>query len=203
VHHANPRLGDTVAIFGLGVVGLLTMQLARIAGAHKLIVFDPLPKRREMALQLGANEALDPTAVDPGKAVRDRNDGRGADVAIECAASVIALQQSTRAVGPLGRVIMASMPNQAAPFHFGQEVHFNGIGIRGANVTQMPPEMGPLWSPDRRDTLCREFLGTLQLIPLITHEFPFEKAADAYALLDTNPKEVVSMVLRCPAAEKK
>jgi len=202
VHHAAPRLGDTVAIFGLGVVGLLTLQLAKLAGAHKIIGFDLLPKRREMALNTGATEALDPTAVDPGKAVRDLNDRRGADVAIECAANVNALQQATRAVDTLGRVIMASMPNQAAPFHFGMEMHFNAVSIRGANVTQMPPEMGPLWNADRRDALCRELLTKLDLLPLITHEFEFEKAAEAYALLDTNPRDVISAIFRCPAAKK-
>lgn len=202
VHHASPRLGDTVAIFGLGVVGLLTLQLAKLAGAHRIIAFDLIPKRREMGLKMGANEALDPTTVDPGNAVRDLNEKRGADVAIECAASAVALQQATRAVGPLGRVVMASMPNNPAPFHFGQEVHFNGIGIRGANVSQMPSEMGPLWNADRRDALCREWLGKLDLLPLITHEFEFEKAAEAYALLDTNPRDVISAIFRCPAAGK-
>jgi threonine dehydrogenase-like Zn-dependent dehydrogenase len=200
VHHARPVLGDTVAIFGLGAVGLITLQVAKLAGATRVIAFDLLPKRREMALQMGADVAADPSQRDPAHVVRDANTGRGADVAIECAASVRALQDATRAVDRRGRVIMASMPNQPGMFHFGQEMHFSAISITGANVMQTPHDLGPQWNLERQEQLAVDLIPRLDLVPLITHEFAFHEAAKAYALLDQNPAEVISAVLRCDEA---
>jgi threonine dehydrogenase-like Zn-dependent dehydrogenase len=202
VQHARLSLGDTVVVFGLGVVGLLTLQLARLNGAQRIIAFDPIAKRREMALRFGAHAALDPTNTDPGNVVRELNDGRGADVAIECSANIVALQQCTRAVGELGRVVLASMPNHPAPFHFGMEMHFNAVTIHGANVMKMLPELGPLWDMERRDAVARQLLTTMDLLPLITHEFKFADAANAYDFLDKSPQDVIGAIFRCPAAEK-
>ena len=59
-HDARIRLGDHVAVIGLGAIGLLLVQLARLAGARRVSAVDPVPSRRELALALGADEALDP-----------------------------------------------------------------------------------------------------------------------------------------------
>lgn len=196
VHHARPVLGDTLAIFGLGAVGLIILQLAKRAGAQKIIAFDLLPKRRELAKCFGADVVADPSQTDPAYVVRENNSGRGADVAIEAAASYRAIQDATRAVDRRGRVIMASMPNIPATFHFGHEVHFNAISITGANVMQTPHDLGPQWNLDRQSELSKALIPQLDLIPLITKEYPFENASEAYAMLDQNPSEVISIVLR-------
>ncbi len=200
VHHARSAFGDTLVIFGLGPVGLITLQLARRAGAARIIGFDPLAARRKLALQLGADFAADPTQDEAAAFVRQHNQGRGADVAIECAATGRALQDATRAVDRRGRVILASMPQQAFHFHFGQEVHFNAVSIAGANVMQPPHDLGPLWSLRRQEQLALDLIPALDLLPLITHEFPFARAADAYALIDRQGAEVVSVILRCDPA---
>src|SRR5439155_19883290 len=62
VRDGNVRLGDRVAVFGLGAIGLLTMQAARASGAEHVVAVDPLATRRERALRMGADVALDPTA---------------------------------------------------------------------------------------------------------------------------------------------
>ena len=61
---ANIRLGDTVAVFGMGAIGLIAVQMARLAGARTVIAVDPIPTRRELALRFGADHALDPLAGD-------------------------------------------------------------------------------------------------------------------------------------------
>jgi threonine dehydrogenase-like Zn-dependent dehydrogenase len=68
----NIKLGDRVAIFGLGAIGLFAVQLARIAGASAVIVLDPIPARRELALAFGADLAFDPLEGDgdAGLAIR-------------------------------------------------------------------------------------------------------------------------------------
>ena len=199
-HHARPTFGDTVAVFGAGVVGLLTTAMLRRAGAGRVIVLDPIPQRREMAGRFGADVTLDPTERDPAYVIRDHNAGRGADVAIEASANAKAVQQCPRAVEPKGRVIIGSMPGEPIPFHFGQEVHFNGIAITGANVMQMPGYMAQQWDMDRRDAWARALLDQLDLLPLLTHEYELDDAAQAYEKIDTAPQDVVSLTLRCPSA---
>ncbi len=72
VRDAEIVLGDRVAVFGLGAIGLVAAQLARLAGADQVIAVDPLANRRELALALGADVAIDPTAegADAGLAIR-------------------------------------------------------------------------------------------------------------------------------------
>jgi 2-desacetyl-2-hydroxyethyl bacteriochlorophyllide A dehydrogenase len=80
---ARIRTGDTVAILGGGTIGLLMLQLARASGAARIIVSEPLPRKRLLARTLGADLALDPGTDDVAAAVRDTTEV-GADVVIEC-----------------------------------------------------------------------------------------------------------------------
>ena len=82
VHDASLRLGDRIAIFGLGAFGLLTVQLARLQGAAWIAASDPIPTRRALAEKLGADLVLDPTTTDVGLELRQL-DGVGVDVAVE------------------------------------------------------------------------------------------------------------------------
>jgi len=72
VRDAEMTLGDRVAVFGLGAIGLIAVQLARLAGADHVTAVDPLVNRRDLALALGADVALDPTSGDSdvGLAIR-------------------------------------------------------------------------------------------------------------------------------------
>jgi len=197
VHHANPTLGDTAAVYGLGVVGLLVVQLLRRAGVKHIIGFDLIELRRDMAGRFGADVVLDPTAGDPATAVRAHNNNEPVDIAIEAAANDKALQAAVRSVCRRGRVVIGSMPNHPWQFHFGQEMHFNGVRIYGANVTAFPDDLGPGWSAPRRDEYAIELLSDLDLLPLLTHEFPLDEAPRVYEMLDQNPNDVISVALKC------
>src|SRR5690606_536854 len=69
---AGIRLGDRVAVFGLGAIGLIAVQLARLAGAAEVTAVDPLANRRDLAMAFGADVAIDPAGVDgdAGLAIR-------------------------------------------------------------------------------------------------------------------------------------
>lgn len=84
VDRAGIRPGDTVVIIGAGTIGLLMLQLVRHAGAARTIVVEPREMKRELAKALHADELIDPSAVDPLKAVQ-KITHHGADVVIECA----------------------------------------------------------------------------------------------------------------------
>jgi S-(hydroxymethyl)glutathione dehydrogenase / alcohol dehydrogenase len=102
IHHsARVRAGESVVVFGVGGVGLATLQSARIAGASTIIAVDVSPEKEELARQAGATEyvvASDTTA----KQIRALTGGQGADVAIECvgrAATIRTAWESTRRGG--------------------------------------------------------------------------------------------------------
>lgn len=92
---ADIRPGDSVAILGGGVIGLLMVQLARLAGASQVILITRQLSRREAALRLGATHAFDPASSDTVASVRDATQG-GADVVIECAGVADTLQTGLR-----------------------------------------------------------------------------------------------------------
>jgi S-(hydroxymethyl)glutathione dehydrogenase/alcohol dehydrogenase len=82
-HAAGVRAGDSVVVIGLGGVGLSAVQGARLAGAAPIIAVDGAVEKRELALRVGATDALEP-GPELSRAVRALTGGRGADHAIEC-----------------------------------------------------------------------------------------------------------------------
>jgi L-iditol 2-dehydrogenase len=95
IDKAKIRPGDSVAILGGGVIGLLMVQLARLAGASRVILITRQQSRRQAALRLGATHAFDPTPQDTVASVRDVTQG-GADVVIECAGVADTLQSGLK-----------------------------------------------------------------------------------------------------------
>ena len=79
---ADIHIGETVAVFGLGVPGQIAAQLARLNGA-RVIGVDNIAGRRELALELGADEVIDAGEGEVAEQIRDLTDGRGADVCLE------------------------------------------------------------------------------------------------------------------------
>jgi L-iditol 2-dehydrogenase len=105
------RLGDSVAVIGCGPIGLLMIQVARAAGAARVLAADPLPHRRQVALERGADAVLDPS--DPAYYARlnDFTDGLGVDVAFEIAGVDPAIDAAVEVVRPGGRVVLAGIPS--------------------------------------------------------------------------------------------
>src|SRR5918997_5028511 len=99
VHDAPLRLGETALVFGQGVIGLLVTRLLRLAGATRVLAVDPIAKRRDLALEAGADEAFE-----PGEGLRGRilevTAGRGADLAGEGSSSWAALPAPLEAGPP-------------------------------------------------------------------------------------------------------
>ena len=191
VHDASLKLGDRVAIFGLGAFGLLTVQLARLQGAGWIAASDPIAERRAFAGRLGAELVLDPTAADVGLELR-RLDGVGVDVAIEFSGSYGALQQAMRSVRVGGTVVAAGFYG-AGELALGEEFHHNRLTLVASMGGWSSPPREPRWPRSRARTLAAELLasGRLQTTGLITHRFPLAEANAAYELIDRSPAEVL------------
>ena len=127
VHAAHIRLGDIVVIIGLGSMGLSCLQVARSAGAGRVIAIARRPEVLALASTLGADEVIDATAVDPVEAVRALTAGDGADVVIETAGGPVSqglagnetLVQAGRMLRDEGTVVGVAFDGEATQLPYG------------------------------------------------------------------------------------
>jgi L-iditol 2-dehydrogenase len=106
----NLRLGDTVAILGAGPIGLLMTMMARMAGASRVFVGDRVEHRLRMARELGADPALNLATESFEEAVLDLTRGRGADIAIDAAGSIEAINRAVSVARMAGKVVLLGIP---------------------------------------------------------------------------------------------
>jgi 2-desacetyl-2-hydroxyethyl bacteriochlorophyllide A dehydrogenase len=191
---AAPRLGERVAVFGQGVVGLLITQLLRRTGVSLIIAVDPLARRRELACQLGADVALAPEDVAAGN-IRDLSDEHGVDLAIEASGNTTALDQALGAVTFGGTVVVCSWyGTKPVPLTLGGAFHRRRLRIHSSQVSTIDAALQPRWTLQRRLALARNLLPHLDLNTLISPRFPLEQAADAYALVDQHADQTVQVL---------
>lgn len=195
--------GETVAVFGCGPVGLMTMRAARFMGAARVIGVDPDAGRREHARRLADAETLDPE--DAVEAIRARTDGRGADACVDtvgpesegrlrhAVSNVLhrlavprTLLAVVGAVRRGGAVSVVGASRAAAGDFPINEVFEKGLRLRGGE----PPVH------TRLDFLLAQVLiGNLWADDLITHQFPLDDSAEAYDLLAAKRENALKVVL--------
>ena len=195
VHDAPLRLGETALVFGQGVVGLLVTQLLELAGAARVLAVEPVRKRRDLALEVGADGVFEP-GEDLPERILERTAGRGADLAVEVSSSGAALQAAIDTVAAEGTVVVASWYGaKPVTLSLGGHFHQGRVRLRSSQVGRMNPELGSRWDHARRTEAVLDLLPRLRLEELVSHRVPFEKAPGAYRLLDERPEEVVQVVL--------
>jgi L-iditol 2-dehydrogenase len=158
--------GDTVAVVGPGVMGLLVAECARALGAGRVLVVGR-GARLEKAGELG-HETVDFTAEEPVEAIRERTGGRGADVALECSGDPEAVGRCVEMVRKGGRVAVIGIPLEPAPVPLRRLVldEIEVAGVR-ANAGEMP------------EAIALAAAGRVRLGELITHRFALDDFADA------------------------
>jgi 2-desacetyl-2-hydroxyethyl bacteriochlorophyllide A dehydrogenase len=175
---AGTRLGEQVAIVGLGCVGILTGALLTRAGA-KVLGSEPDPTRRVAAGAFGI-ESVPPNDLE--EAIADRTHGRGATLVVEASGNPAALAEGLRLLGHEGTALVCSWyGRKPVPLPLGAEFHRRRLEIRSSQVSTIPSRLAGRWDRNRRRQAARSLLGELPLEALTTHEFPFERAPEAYA----------------------
>lgn len=196
---ARILLGETVTIFGVGVVGLILVQLVKMSGAKKIIAVDLIKKRLEHAGKVGANTLLNPKEKkDLALEVRKVTESRGADVVIECSGSPKALHEAVRTACFQGTVIVTSYygGKEGHELFLGEEFHHNRIRVISSQAAGVNPDLSPRWTIERRTRTTFSLLSHLDFREMITHTFPFEDASRAYELVENHPEEVIQVVLK-------
>ena len=186
---AHVRVGDRVAVFGLGAIGLFAVQLCRLSGAELVIGIDLVPRRRELAERFGAHLTLDPAHVqDVGLEVHRLTGGLGVDVALEVSGSSHALHQAVRACKYRGTVgVIAAYGSGAAGLNLGDEFHWNAIDLVSCRTVSLPlRDFG--WDHERIVRLAERLLrtGQLKCEGVIDPIVPFEETPEAYRRIDAD-----------------
>jgi threonine dehydrogenase-like Zn-dependent dehydrogenase len=197
VHDAQLRIGDTVAVFGLGVPGQIVAQAARASGA-RVIGVDPDADRRAKAQALGAAHLLDPSSVGIAEAIKELTEGRGADACIEVSGAAPALSEAIRSVAYSARVVaMGFFQGEVAGLRLGEEFHHNRVQLICSQISGVAPEASYRWSKPRlwRTAVELQHAGTLNLLPLITHRAAFAEAPELFARLDRGEPGLLQAVL--------
>ncbi len=197
---ADIHIGETVAVFGLGVPGQIAAQLARLNGA-RVIGVDGIAGRRELAGELGAEELIDAGQGDVAERIRDLTDGRGADVCLEVTGHYRALHEAIRAVAYSSRVCAAGfMQGEGAGLRLGEEFHHNRVQVICSQISGVAPTLQHRWDGYRLATtgMALAASGRLRLTELISHELPIEQAPEAFQLLDEHPERALQVLLSFP-----
>lgn len=194
---ADIHVGETVAVFGLGVPGQIVAQLARLNGA-RVIAVDGIASRRELATQLGAHEVLDAGEGEVAERIRAMTGGRGADVCLEVTGNYRALHEAIRSVAYSSRVCAAGfMQGEGAGLRLGEEFHHNRVQVIASQISGVQPALQHRWNEYRlaRTAVDLAVEGRLKLAELISHTMPVEQAPEAFTMLDEHPEQALQVVL--------
>jgi threonine dehydrogenase-like Zn-dependent dehydrogenase len=201
VRESQVRFGETVAVFGLGALGLLAVSMAAASGAETVIAVDPLPKRREWALANGARYAVDPAAGDAALQIHSLLDGPGVDVAIELAGSYAALNAALRSARVAGTVCAAGFyQDEARGLWLGREWHHNRLNVfipHGCGWGH-PPRDYPRWDKERADNALVSLMrqGKLRAPGLIDPIVSLAEGPDVFRLIEQDPGRVIKFAIR-------
>jgi len=165
------RPGDTVAVLGLGPVGLCAVQAARVAGAAQVLAVDTVPERLAMAERFGAIP-VHLADDDPRAAVKAATAGRGVDVCVDAVGDPKALELAIRLTSKAGTVSVVGVYAQRC------DVHMGLLWIKALKVYSGHANV--LGHLDRVLALLAS--GDLDPEPLVTHRMPLSEAPEAYAM---------------------
>lgn len=178
---AEPKPGGSVAIVGLGPIGLIGVELAYLLGASQVFAIDPVESRRKMAEKLGA------TAFAPGPdlvpQIRELTGGRGAQSVFEASGASGAIASTLPLVAPRGNVSFVGIPEPTDTLSL-PLIMFKHVTVRGGicDVPNMWQHLVPMLQQ-----------GRLKAEDLFSHDFKLSQGAEAYSLFDSRDDGVIKI----------
>ena len=188
VHAVNVTpviLGDTAVVVGAGMIGLLTLQAARAAGASRIIAVDLNDKRLAAAKELGATDVIRGDQCDPVEAIRDLTAGRGADIAFEVVGATPTVKTAIESVRKGGNVTLIGnvSPTIELPL---QSVVTREIGLKGTCGCNGE-------YPQCIDLMAR---GIINVAPLITARIGLADGPQWFQRLHAGDPDQMKVVVR-------
>ena len=182
------RIGDTVAVFALGPIGLCAVAGARLMGASTIIGIDTVPERLAMARRLGADHVVDFKTADPIAEIKRITDGRGVDVAIEALGTQGTFESCLRVLRPGGT--LSSLGVYSGDLVIPHDAFAAGLGDHKIVTTLCPG------GKERMRRLIETIASRrVDLSGLVTHRFPLERIEEAYELFANQRDGVLKVAI--------
>ena len=182
------RVGDAVAIFAEGPIGLCATLGAKLKGASLVIGVDPMSARLAAARQFGANVVLNPNETDVVAAIKKLTDGRGADVAIEALGRQETFETALRSIRPGGT--LSSLGVYSGKLVAPYEAIYAGLGDQKIVTTLCPGGKERM-----RRLMAMIENRRVDLMPLVTHHFALEDIQEAYDVFSHQRDGVLKIAL--------
>jgi threonine dehydrogenase-like Zn-dependent dehydrogenase len=188
LRRAMPQIDESVVVYGCGIVGQLTIQLARIAGCYPIIAIDLLASRLEKARISGATHTIDASKVDAVQGVKEITDGAGAEIVFHCAPVAGILQTAMEMAAKRGKIVLTGSAPGIAEIGLQVELLRRELSIIGVYEVDMDePSVYWPWSRPRNRRACLRLLksGELRMDHLISHVVPYTDAETMFrSMLD-------------------
>jgi threonine dehydrogenase-like Zn-dependent dehydrogenase len=182
------EIGDAVAIFAQGPIGLCATAGAKLLGATTIIGVDTVPVRLQAARALGADHVIDFHAEDPVAAIMRLTDGRGVDVAIEALGTPATFEACLRVLRPGGT--LSSLGVYSGDLRLPIGPFAAGLGDHTIRTTLCPG------GKERMRRLMAVIASRrVDLAPLITHRFPLDRIEEAYDLFSHQRDGVLKVAI--------
>jgi alcohol dehydrogenase len=182
------RIGDTVAVFALGPIGLCAVAGARLMGATRIIGVDTVPARMTAATKLGCDDVVDFAACDPVAEIMRLTEGRGVDVAIEALGTQGTFQSALRVLRPGGT--LSSLGVYSGDLVIPGDAFSAGLGDNRI-VTSLCPG-----GKERMRRLMGVIeSGRVDLSAMVTHRFPLDRIEEAYDLFANQRDGVLKVAI--------
>ena len=179
--------GKTMAVFGMGPIGLFAVGVARVCGVSKLYAIGRHPYRLDIAKEMGADVCIHEKETDPVSRIADDTRGLGVDIVLDMAGSESAISKGFQVVRKGGEFVAFGIPSEPRPFDYANGIVFKGVtvyGINGRLLFETWHQMGNLLSS-----------GRLDISPVITHTLPWTEYEQGFKLMTTRPKKCAKVVL--------
>jgi alcohol dehydrogenase len=184
----NIKVGDAVAVFAQGPIGLCATLGARLRGAGLIIGVDTNPTRLEMARKFGANMTINPRDEDAVAKIKKLTDGRGVDVAIEALGQQSTFENALRATRPGGT--LSSLGVYSGKLVAPYEAFYAGLGDQKIVTTLCPGGKERM-----RRLMAMVEMNRIDLLPLVTHHFGLDDIAEAFELFSHQQAGVLKVAL--------
>ena len=200
VRKAKLEFGERLMITGMGVVGQLALQLAKLTGCDQAIAVDLIDQRLEKADISGATHILNPTTCDLKSQVQQLTEGRGLDVVIEASGYPDLLPELFDLMRIGGRIVLLGsiwhrkVELDLMPFH---EKELVMIGAHQPKCPTTPTAIFP-WTQQYNRAQILKYIcqGTLNVDHLISHQLPYTEAETAYRLLRDQRDQSLGVILK-------
>jgi threonine dehydrogenase-like Zn-dependent dehydrogenase len=186
---ARIHIGDTVAVFAQGPIGLCATVGAKLSGATRIFTVDGIPERLTMSRELGADLAINYHEQDPVAAIMKATDGRGVDVAIEALGTQSTFENCLRVLRPGG--ILSSLGVYSGKLTIPMDAFAAGLGDYNVISTLCPGGKERM----RRLMNVLESRRT-DLRPLVTHTFTLDEIERAYDLFANQRDGVLKIAIK-------